>query len=101
DGAEQAPPTRIPMLTLSRWGRGDSCGALPLPFELTCWGSPDAPEAVPPPHNDDDRPDACRTGCVAARCGDGVLDTGEACDDANLLNGDGCSSTCAIEPAED
>ncbi|MCP5502849.1 MAG: hypothetical protein H7A25_23315 [Leptospiraceae bacterium] len=30
-------------------------------------------------------------------CGDGVVDQGEACDDSNLANGDGCSSLCAIE----
>ncbi len=31
------------------------------------------------------------------RCGDGTVDAGEACDDTNLGNGDGCSSTCAVE----
>jgi cysteine-rich repeat protein len=30
-------------------------------------------------------------------CGDGVLDPGEACDDGNLIAGDGCSSVCAVE----
>ena len=30
-------------------------------------------------------------------CGDGLLDAGEQCDDANLVDGDGCSSACAIE----
>jgi cysteine-rich repeat protein len=34
-------------------------------------------------------------------CGDGVVDTpGEQCDDGNLTNGDGCSSTCKIEVGE-
>jgi cysteine-rich repeat protein len=32
-------------------------------------------------------------------CGDGLILGTEACDDNNLLNGDGCSSTCSIEPA--
>ena len=31
-------------------------------------------------------------------CGNGVVDAGEQCDDGNLVNGDGCSSTCTIEP---
>ena len=31
-------------------------------------------------------------------CGDGVIDAGEACDDGNLVNGDGCDATCEIEP---
>ncbi len=31
--------------------------------------------------NDDSLPDACRTDCRSAHCGDGVVDSGEACDD--------------------
>jgi cysteine-rich repeat protein len=31
-------------------------------------------------------------------CGNGVVDPGEQCDDGNLINGDGCSSTCKWEP---
>jgi cysteine-rich repeat protein len=27
-------------------------------------------------------------------CGDGAIDSGEQCDDGNLIDGDGCSSTC-------
>ena len=30
-------------------------------------------------------------------CGNGVLDTGEQCDDGNTLNGDCCSASCQIE----
>ncbi len=29
-------------------------------------------------------------------CGDGVMNGSEACDDGNLVNGDGCSSSCQI-----
>ncbi len=32
-------------------------------------------------------------------CGDGVKDDGEACDDGNHVDGDGCSMTCEIERA--
>ncbi len=38
-----------------------------------------------------------RTATVA--CGDGVVDAGEACDDGNLLDGDGCSERCSVEVA--
>ncbi|WP_437599982.1 DUF4215 domain-containing protein [Sorangium sp. So ce590] len=31
------------------------------------------------------------------RCGDGALDPGEACDDSNAADGDGCSAACEIE----
>jgi cysteine-rich repeat protein len=30
-------------------------------------------------------------------CGDGIIDAGEQCDDANTINNDGCSATCNIE----
>ncbi len=32
-------------------------------------------------------------------CGDGVVDSGEQCDDGNTVSGDGCSSVCKIETA--
>ena len=31
-------------------------------------------------------------------CGDGVSDWGESCDDGATVSGDGCSSTCTLEP---
>ncbi|MCK6590180.1 MAG: DUF4215 domain-containing protein, partial [Polyangiaceae bacterium] len=31
-------------------------------------------------------------------CGDGMVGASEGCDDANITDGDGCSSTCQIEP---
>lgn len=31
------------------------------------------------------------------RCGNGVVSSGEACDDGNTTSGDGCSATCAVE----
>jgi cysteine-rich repeat protein len=36
---------------------------------------------------------------VEDTCGNGVLDTGESCDDGNHTNGDCCSGLCEIEPA--
>jgi cysteine-rich repeat protein len=41
----------------------------------------------------------CLLGEVTAadRCGDGIVQVGEACDDGNEANGDGCSSTCQLE----
>jgi len=36
--------------------------------------------------------------CVSAgTCGNGVIEQGEQCDDGNVVNGDGCSATCADE----
>ena len=34
-------------------------------------------------------------------CGNGVVDPGEACDDGNQLDNDGCSATCGIEVTGD
>ncbi len=39
-----------------------------------------------------------RTG--APVCGNGVLETGESCDDGNTTGGDGCSATCADETTD-
>ncbi|MBC7793188.1 MAG: DUF4215 domain-containing protein, partial [Clostridia bacterium] len=44
--------------------------------------------------NSDTAPSACRTSCVKAACGDGVVDAGEACDDSNVLSADGCRADC-------
>jgi cysteine-rich repeat protein len=34
-------------------------------------------------------------------CGNGILEPGEDCDDANVVSGDGCSSTCRLESCGD
>jgi cysteine-rich repeat protein len=34
-------------------------------------------------------------------CGDGRLDLGEQCDDANVASGDGCDATCRFEGCGD
>ena len=55
----------------------DSCGADGFCNDATCdGGDPD---------------------CAPAVCGNGIVETGEQCDDNNALGGDGCSSTCQIE----
>ncbi len=36
-------------------------------------------------------------GCTT-KCGDGLVLGSEQCDDGNVVSGDGCSSTCQIEP---
>jgi cysteine-rich repeat protein len=37
------------------------------------------------------------TSAVGARCGDGIRQDKEACDDGNQATGDGCDTVCAIE----
>lgn len=39
----------------------------------------------------------CTAPVRAGVCGDGVRDEGEACDDGNVLEGDGCGPTCEVE----
>ena len=51
--------------------------------------------------------ESCPVGCSLSKCrkgsshcltcGDGALNSGEACDDNNTSSGDGCSSNCAVE----
>ena len=38
--------------------------------------------------------------CTDPVCGNGLLETGEECDDGNLINDDGCSAQCEIEENE-
>ncbi|HEY5949094.1 MAG TPA: hypothetical protein VIV40_26560, partial [Kofleriaceae bacterium] len=38
-----------------------------------------------------------RPGAPSQLCGNGNVDTGEACDDSNTTDGDGCSATCQTE----
>lgn len=46
--------------------------------------------------------DACVTGCVFARCGDGFVEAGiEGCDDGNTVNDDACTSNCALPTCGD
>lgn len=47
--------------------------------------------------NDDTTPNACRTDCRRAHCGDGIVDSGEQCDDGNVLACDGCDPVCKLE----
>ena len=41
--------------------------------------------------------DACRGNCMLPACGDLVIDTGEICDDGNIVGGDGCREDCTEE----
>lgn len=45
-----------------------------------------------------DRATSCRP---FALCGDGILEGTEACDDGNMVNGDGCTTDCAIQDCGD
>jgi cysteine-rich repeat protein len=38
----------------------------------------------------------CRTNCQTPFCGDGIVDTGEECDDGNRTTGDACTNACNI-----
>jgi len=43
----------------------------------------------------------CQMDPCPPRCGDGTLNTGEACDDGNASNDDGCSQYCTVEVCGD
>jgi fibro-slime domain-containing protein len=48
--------------------------------------------------NNDGHYGGCKADChLAPRCGDGTRQESEACDDGNLLSGDGCSNLCLNE----
>ena len=35
--------------------------------------------------------------CFEKKCGNNILNTGEECDDSNIIPGDGCSNNCTLE----
>jgi len=78
----------------------DMCGdgvTSPALGELCDCGSPTLLLAPPVACNgfNSDAPGAtCRASCTPARCGDGILDPGEVCDDGNTRSGDGCRGDC-------
>src|SRR5262249_41009412 len=43
--------------------------------------------------------DGCDANCTPTRCGNGIVTTGEACDDGNTADGDCCDAACKLEPA--
>jgi len=44
--------------------------------------------------NSNSAPNACRSNCQPAHCGDGVADAGEECDDGDADNKDACTNSC-------
>ena len=48
--------------------------------------------------NSDEPNGVCRTDCTDQRCGDDIVDDGEACDDGNNENRDGCPGDCGVDP---
>ncbi|HJW75580.1 MAG TPA: DUF4215 domain-containing protein, partial [Thermoleophilia bacterium] len=69
---------------------GDGCSASCLLEDgFTCFDVVStAPQDAPPSY----------TRCEPRGCGDGAINEGEACDDWNLEDADGCSSGCSLEP---
>ena len=41
----------------------------------------------------------CTHNGKVARCGDGIVQPGEQCDDGNNVSGDGCESDCTLTPS--
>ncbi|MDX2052781.1 MAG: DUF4215 domain-containing protein [Polyangiaceae bacterium] len=95
-------------------GAGQACVSTIVCGNGTLEGSEGCDDGQSPPMSGDGCANSCQVEfgfacgtpgqpCVAvdtAVCGDGLINIGETCDDAQNppVNGDGCSSTCTIEP---
>jgi cysteine-rich repeat protein len=69
----------------------DSVDDLQISFEAGAFGGSNPMEVM-----GNGRP--LRVGYLPYDCGDGALNIGEACDDGNTTDGDGCDATCDPEP---
>ena len=95
DGASHTCSLRTPLAD------GTSCGASKVCRGGACVAASCGDGIVEPPE-ECDPPDgvSCDSSCrriVHAVCGNGVREPGEQCDDGNLVNLDGCDSTCHFE----
>ena len=78
-------------------------------FDNHAADDPNSPAHDPQENVGDPQHDICgfinwalrnRPGCLSEAlpvCGNGILESGEECDDGNLAGGDGCSDACGIE----
>jgi cysteine-rich repeat protein len=84
------------------YAAGQAFGAITRLCAATCGDGvvdPSCEECDDGAANSDVVPDACRTTCLLPRCGDGVADTGEACDDGGDDDPcDGCTPGCVVPP---
>ncbi len=66
---------------------------------LNCGGLPDIDLVFGAVVSAEIRSALATASCLApvGDCGNGVLETGEQCDDGNTLSGDGCSASCRLE----
>lgn len=83
-----SPPTSL--VTCRFTGPTPAAGELPI--NVTSAARPDLSVVAPPPS-------IVISSIVCGDCGNGVLNDGEQCDDANGVNGDCCSSACRYETA--
>lgn len=85
-------------------GNGDGAAACDIgAFELNAvLGSGSAPSSEPVPTSDSSAPpsDVSVQPVQVPVCGNGKKEGIEQCDDANRVNGDGCSATCRFEIAK-
>jgi cysteine-rich repeat protein len=73
---------------------GDGVADLAVGEACDCGdGSSAVPGCASP--NSDAAGAQCRVNCKLSRCGDGVRDPLEQCDDGNTIGGDGCRADCA------
>jgi cysteine-rich repeat protein len=72
----------------------DNCTSTEMLASIRCLGA--GLEACDDGEANGNTPDACRATCTLPVCGDGVVDTGEQCDDGNRVARDNCNNVCRL-----
>ncbi|MBN8615314.1 MAG: DUF4215 domain-containing protein [Deltaproteobacteria bacterium] len=80
----------LALASIGAAGCGDGTGMPDAGIDAALGDDAASAPDVPPP-------DAFAPPDAWPRCGDGVPEGGEACDDGNRRNNDGCSNTCTLE----
>lgn len=98
---------RILLKKIAQFGNGEyytakttadasKCDTDPLGTECACSHNPESLECIYGELNTAYSDIASIAACSNI-CGDGTVDAGEACDDGNRRNSDGCSEACSVE----
>jgi cysteine-rich repeat protein len=77
---------------------GNAISPLDVPCVVSALDAPGGPVTTTTTATTTTAPASTTTTTISALCGNGVVDTGESCDDGNHSDNDACPADCVIDP---